>query len=44
MIQAHRLPLRRVFKLHREFRILILDRLFTGITAVHADKPIEHQL
>ena len=44
MVQTHRLPFRRALKLHREFRILVLDRGLARITAVHADEPIEHEL
>jgi hypothetical protein len=44
MVQAQCLPLGRVLEFHGEFRILMLDRVFARITAVHADKPIEHQL
>ena len=44
MIQAHRLPLPRVLEFHREFRILVFDRVLAWITAIHANQAIEHQL
>ena len=44
VVQSHRLPFRRALELHREFRILVLDRGLAWITAVHADEPIKHQL
>ena len=44
MIQAHRFPFGRTFELHREFRVLVFDRIFPRVSTVHANESIEHQL